>query len=426
MESLPLYKMDCRERGGTQEIKANLGNDAGRVGEGTRPALEYLGAPGAKRDSGTEGNAVSNEVPPAHAKKEKGVKIMAGLGRVYRRGKVWWISYYFHGVEQRESSHSINDDDAVKLLKKRIGEIGRGRVMLNEERVTFSEMATNYLRDYEINKKRSLRSAKLSVFHLTEFFKHYRAPDITTDRLREYISRRQSNGAANASINRELSALKRMFNLYIQAGRLSVKPYVPMLEENNARQGFLSHADFVALRAELPDYLKDPLAFLYRSGWRVSEMRALEWRDVDMAGRVVRLRPELSKNKKGRVLPLRGELWDILLRAKENRRLDCMRVFHKDGVPIGDFRKSWRNALSDANVGHTLVHDLRRTAVRNLVKAGVPEKIAMELSGHKTRSVFDRYSITNDEDLAEAVDRVEAHLETMATTQNVAELKAKD
>lgn len=348
---------------------------------------------------------------------------MAGLGRVYQRDRVWWISYYFRGKEQRESSHSVKGNDAVKLLRKRLGEIGRGRVMLNEEKIRFLEMAEDFECHYTINRKRSLRSAKLSVHHLTGFFKYHRAPDITTDKVRAYISKRQSEGASNASINRELSALKRMFSLYAQAEKLNMKPYIPMLEENTPRQGFLSHADFITLRSKLPDYLKDPVTLLYRSGWRVSEMKSLEWRDVDMAERVVRLRPELSKNKRGRVLPLRGELLEVLLRAKDNRRLDCVRVFHQDGQPIGDFRKSWHKALKQAKLGHVLVHDLRRTAVRNLIKAGVPEKVAMELSGHKTRSVFDRYSIVNDEDLVEAVDRVEAHLEEVGTGPGVAGLK---
>ncbi len=115
--------------------------------------------------------------------------------------------------------------------------------MLNEERIAFIDMAAYYERDCsdEVNKKRSIRSAKLSVTHLTEFFKHYRAPDITTDKVRKYIAKRQGEGAANASITRELWHSKRMFTLQTQAGKLSSKPYIPMLEENNARQGFLLH-----------------------------------------------------------------------------------------------------------------------------------------------------------------------------------------
>lgn len=354
---------------------------------------------------------------------EKNGQRIRGTGRVFKRGAVYWISYYFRGHEYRESSHSTNENDAIKLLRKRLGEIGISRLTVNEEKITFTEMAKNFERDYEINKKRSLRSAKLAVSHLKNFFRFHRAPDITTDRIREFISQRQADGAANASINRDLSALKRMFSLYVQAGRLARKPYIPMLEENNARQGFLSHADFTSLRGELPDYLKDPVTFLYRSGWRVSEMKALEWRDVDMGGQVVRLRPEISKNKKGRVLPLRGELLAVFERARERRRLDCVYVFHHKSKPVGDFRKAWRNARKEAKLGHVLVHDLRRTAVRNLVKSGVREKVAMELSGHKTRSVFDRYSITNDEDLAEAIDRVDAHLEEVGTGSGIASVK---
>ncbi len=146
-------------------------------------------------------------------------------------------------------------------------------------------------------------------------------------------------GAANAGINCELAALKRMFTLAIQAGRLSTRPYIPMLDEENARQGFVDHESFLKLRDALADYLQDPVTFLYYAGWRVSEMRGLEWRDVDLAGRVIRLRPELSKNKTGRVLPLSGELLDVIERAAERRRLDCPNVFHADGQPIGDFRK---------------------------------------------------------------------------------------
>ena len=150
------------------------------------------------------------------------------------------------------------------------------------------------LKDYEINAKKSLRSAKLSTRHLNDFFAFDRALDITTDRVRGYVSLRQSEKASNASINRELAALKRMFSLAVQAGKLSSKSYIPALEENNARQGFLDHASFLTLRTHLPNYLQDPVTFLYLSGWRVNEMKALEWRDVVAAGMVVRLRPEIS------------------------------------------------------------------------------------------------------------------------------------
>jgi integrase len=252
-----------------------------------------------------------------------------------------------------------------------------------------------------------------------------RALDISTDRVRGYISLRQAEESSNASINRELSALKRMFSLAVQSGKLSSKPYVPALAENNARQGFLDHGSFLTLRGRLPDYLKDPVTFLYLSGWRVSEMRALEWRDVDAAGKLVRLRPEVSKNKDGRLLPLRGELLEIIQRGRERRVSECPFVFHRKGRPIGDFKKAWATAREAAKLVGLLIHDLRRTAVRNYVRAGVPERVAMSLSGHKTRSVFDRYNIVSETDLIQASEKLQSHLNRQPKSPKVVRLRGR-
>lgn len=199
-----------------------------------------------------------------------------------------------------------------------------------------------------------------------------------------------------------------------------------MLEEHNARQGFVDHASFLALQDALPDHLKDPVAFLYLSGWRVSEMRNLEWRDVDLRGHVVRLRPELSKNKDGRVLPLSGELLDVIERPAELRRLDCPHVFHVDGKAFRDFRGSWKQACRAAGLTGLIVHDLRRSAVRNMVRAGIPERVCMALSGHKTRGVFDRYNIVSEADLAVAADQLHTHLQQQRSLARVVPLKASN
>lgn len=152
--------------------------------------------------------------------------------------------------------------------------------------------------------------------------------------------------------------------------------------------------------------MKDAVSFLYLSGWRVSEMRSLEWKYVDLNGRVVRLDPQLSKNKKGRVLPLLGESAEIIDRVSTKRLLDCLFVFHRGGRRLKDLRSAWQAACKKAGLSGQLVHDLRRTAVRNLVRAGISEKVTMELTGHKTRSVFDRYNIVSESDLRNAVGRV--------------------
>jgi integrase len=342
------------------------------------------------------------------------------MGRIFRRGTTYWIAYYHRGKEFRESSRSDNEAQARKFLKKRIGEIASGQLIgPSEERVSFDDLADLLLTDYEINGKRSIESARLSIKHLRGFFGFARAIDMTADRVGKYVRERLQEGAANGSINRELAALKRAFTLATRTRRLRSAPYIPLLEENNSRRGFIDHGGFLALRDGLPAHLKDPVTFLYLSGWRVSEMRTLEWREVDLADHQVRLRPEQSKNKDGRVLPLRGELREIFERARQHRRPECSSVFHESGAPIGDFRKAWKTACKRAGLSVLIVHDLRRTAVRNMVRAGIPERVAMELSGHKTRRIFDRYNIVSNEDLAAAAERLQGHLVAQPQTAKV-------
>jgi integrase len=199
---------------------------------------------------------------------------------------------------------------------------------------------------------------------------------------------------------------------------------------NNARKGFLEYPQFLRLLAELPANLRDPVSFLYHSGWRVSEMRKIEWLHLD--GATLVLPSELSKSNHARRLPLEGELAEIIQRAREHRRLEQPRIFHRNGRPIGDFRKLWQKACVAVGLGHwieenddlrekpkwkirkkyrgLIVHDLRRSCVRNLVRSGLSEKIAMDQTGHKTRSVFERYNIVNDRDRIEAQQRYQAYL----------------
>ncbi|HLK82856.1 MAG TPA: hypothetical protein VKT99_15385, partial [Xanthobacteraceae bacterium] len=131
------------------------------------------------------------------------------MGRVFKRGSVYWIAYCCRGKEHRESSHSTSEAQALKLLKQRIGEAANGKLIGPvEERVTFEDLADALLTDYEVNRLRSIRSVRLSIKHLKARFALDRAVDITTERVKKYAADRQRQGAANASINRELAALK--------------------------------------------------------------------------------------------------------------------------------------------------------------------------------------------------------------------------
>jgi integrase len=311
-----------------------------------------------------------------------------GTGRLFQRGGVWWIAYYHRGTEIRESAKTPSEHTARRLLRERLRTAGRPDFIgPAAERVTFDDLAALYLTDYRLNGRRSLRDATRNVEKLREVFGIDRALDITADRIAAYTARRLECGMKPASTNRELAALRRMFTLAIRAGKLATRPHIALLAEDNAREGFLEPADFAALRAHLPSWLADAAIFAYLTGWRKREVTTLTWTDVDLRGGVIRLRAVHSKNKRPRVVMLRGELRDLLDHRASARRLDCSLVFHRDGQPIGDFRKAWRTACHAAGLTRRLFHDMRRSAVRNMVRAGVPERVAMAVSGHRTRAV---------------------------------------
>jgi integrase len=175
-----------------------------------------------------------------------------------------------------------------------------------------------------------------------------------------------------------------------------------MLRESNARQGFFESEVFEKVRAELPDYLYGVATFAYYTGWRKAEIVGLRWRQVDLAHAEVRLDPGATKNGEGRALFLEGELREMLERLWEKRAPGCEYVFARQGRSVGDFKKAWESACRRAGFPGMLFHDLRRTAVRNMVRAGVPERVAMQITGHKTRAIFDHYHIVSEADLREA------------------------
>jgi integrase len=360
------------------------------------------------------------------------------MGHIYKRGDVYWIKYYRNGKPYRESTKSVKEADAKRLLKKREGEISEGKLPgIYFERVLFDDLATDFISDYRINNKRSLDQAELSVEHLSKFFEGFKVVAITTSRIRQYIEARQKEGAANATINRELAALKRMLNLGLKQTppRVERLPFIPMLQENNVRKGFLEAADFFALRDALPGYLKGFVNLAYRRGLRLSEIAGLTWPQVDLDNRIVRLEVGSTKNKEGRTIIFDDELLEVF-QAQWNERKRAKKltpyVFpNRSGdSKITDIRKAWNEACRKVGIGYgyeiskayvkkwreklppgPIFHDFRRTAVRNMVRAGVSERVAMMVSGHKTRSVFDRYDIVNEADLKVAAEKMQLYLE---------------
>lgn len=371
---------------------------------------------------------------------------MRGEGRVFQRGSRWWIAYW--GFKPNGDSGEIREpggdteEEARDLLVKRRREVENHRDGVkrfqgpNQERVTVNDLLDSLVADY---KQREIKSRRQAVGqdgkggHLKPirvYFGHFRALKVTPDRIRTYIAERQKEDLSNAKINRETELLGRAFRLAVEEGRLTYSPKVPALPERNARTGFFEAAEFEAIVRELPDHLKDFARFAYLTGWRRSEIAGLRWEHIDREAREVRLID--SKNGEGRVLPMDDELSALIERRWVAREWNGPRgesnlsefVFHRLGVPRLNCNKAWRRACVAAKFPGKLLHDFRRTAVRDLVRSGVPESVAMTLTGHRTRSVFQRYNISTREDKLDALRRRHSYVEARAESAKVIPLRA--
>jgi integrase len=241
-----------------------------------------------------------------------------------------------------------------------------------------------------------------------------------------------------------------MFNIARADKKIRDVPRFPMLKEPPPRSGFFEHAKFLALSAALPDYVRPVLAIGYHTGMRKREILTLRWSQVDFLAGLIRLNAGETKNDEGRKIPVFGELAAVLRAQYAKRRPDCelvcSRVEKGRALGIGDFRKVWEGHCVTLSIGRwvqvcrkhrcsgynkplagdakqcpacegstklkyfgSIFHDLRRTGVRNLVRAGVPESVAMAITGHKTRSVFDRYDITSEKDVKDAGAKLETY-----------------
>lgn len=347
------------------------------------------------------------------------------MGQIRKRGGVWWIRYYRNGQRFEESAHTDKRDEARDLLKQREGDVARG-VPLTAKigRLRFEDAAADLVTDYKINGKRSVGHVERHVKRLKVYFGGMRLAAINGAEIRKYVEKRQTAGAANATINRELAALRRMFTLAVDAGKLISRPKIRLLAEHNARQGFFEPAQFAAVLGHLSAALQAVATFAYYTGWRKSEILALDWRRVDRAAGIVRLDVGTTKNGDGREFAY-GEVDDLdavierqwtAHQALAKAGTLCPLVFHRKGKPIKGLQKAWTSACVAAGCPGRLLHDCRRTSVRNLERAGVSRSVAMKLTGHKTENVYRRYAIVSSGDLTDAARKLQALTGTIAGT----------
>lgn len=341
----------------------------------------------------TNGDSLRRGIPLSMGKK--------GRGHIYQRGKIWWVKYHKDGVPRYRSSKSTSYDDAVDMLN---GLLVQPHSSPRQQRIYVRELLADCLDYYKTERQRSYKRYALPTYNrLLPVFGPYRAERITTELLKEYQRKLIAKERSTATVNRHMAFLRRAFNLARKCTppKVQAAPFFPVLEEPPPREGFLEEQDYRRLCKALPPEVKPLLVFSYHYGNRRSELLRMQWSQVDEDGGVIRLWTGTTKNKKGRVLPIYG---DIRAELKALRKManGSPFVFTRSGVAIRCFKKSWATSCAAAGVPDLQFHDLRRSAVRNMIRAGIPERVAMEISGHKTRAIFDRYNIVDERDLHSA------------------------
>lgn len=346
---------------------------------------------------------------------------MRGDGRIFQRGNRWWVAYCAPGPtgkpkEVRESAGRTYAE-AKKFLRARLDELAVHRTGLRrfqgpaQERVTVGDLLDLVKKDYEARGRKSLPQLTSRIKNLSRFFLSDKAVGVTSLRLQDYIKFRTGEGAAPATINRELEALQTGFNLAKESGQIWDIPVFRHLPEQNARQGFLSTQQVYAILDNIRDSdLRDFLHWFACTGMRPGETGALTWACFDKESMTITLPGRDAKTGRPRTIPIEGdELGGIIKRRQKARLFGCALIFHRKGKPIGDYRKAWKTACAAAGVEGFLPYDVRRTAVRSMVRAGVDPAVAMKISGHRTRATFDRYNITSNDDTRDAMRKTGAY-----------------
>jgi integrase len=340
------------------------------------------------------------------------------------------MRFYSGGVYKTESTRTSDPAKAARILERKIRALrnaidGIEEVVEPQMRDTrVRELIEDLLADLKSRELASLRTAICHSRRVLEFFGDDKATSVTPARITNYNISRREAGASKATVDNETSVLKQALRLGFANGKLARLPrQFPrklLKRDENAKQGFFTQPEVTRLIAHLGrlrkgEFIADPdvQAFVlwgWATGMRLSEIASLTWTALDVEGAALRLAGADAKNDRPRVIPLVG-LWGATIAERLRARVPgCEFIFHRRGRKMGTFDKMFSSAAALAGCAGRTFHDLRRSAVRNMVRSGVPQSVAMRISGHKTDSVFRRYAIVATDDLRDAGEKLTAML----------------
>jgi len=327
------------------------------------------------------------------------------FGKSIPKSESWVAQYYVDGQRFRKSTGTSIKAEAETKLRDWMGKSERGEKAKPQTKgLTYTHLRDDLLKHYAEKQHKSLKRKKDGtryLFPLTaldNFFNGRRVNDIDRDTASAFIASRRAEKVSNNTINNSLRLLIRMFSLARDNGRLTAVPKFELLKEKS-RQGFLLPAAFQKLFDAMPTHLRPMLLLLYQSGVRVGEAERIQWPAVNLDAATITLLEGETKNDDSRVLPLSDSLVALLSRVKQREG----RVFPSKRA----MQAAFPAACKAAGIEGLMVHDLRRSAVRNLMDAGVQQAVAMKISGHRDASVFLRYNIVDLEQTTDAMQRVQ-------------------
>ena len=346
-------------------------------------------------------------------------KPVKGAGSLFtdERSPYLQLSYWNGWRQVRESSGTKDREEAQRILRRKLDQVSLCK-SAGAERIRIAALLSLFIEDHRRQDRADLNEAQQRVNRLLmPEFGEMRAAEFTTRALNTYIARRQKEGKKNATINRELAILRRAFRLgYEHDPQLVFRvPVIKALKENNVREGFLEADKYHVLLEALSEHVKPVFVVAYHLGMRTGELLALKRSWVDLEEGLIYVNGRVTKNGDPKTAPIYGDMGHWLEKIlKEGRKQSpkCVWLFSRNGKPIRSFKGDWEQACAVSSVPELLFHDLRRTAVRNMIRAGVPEKVAMQISGHKTASMLWRYNITDARDIKEAGKRTEKYLKS--------------